>query len=359
MSDHSSPITVGLVVIPETSAANLFALHEVFASVGVVWELVTGQDIAVRSMSPQIIAEEARTLRSPLGVTIEPDQTFANSGDLDIVLVPDFDLADVDSISFEEPVRFLREQYDKGAMLCSVCTGSVLLAEAGLLDGYEATSHWYAESLFRSRFPSVRLRPERILSVAGQDHRIVTGGGASSWNELALYLIARFSGVDEARRIAKVYLLGDRSEGQLPFATLALPTQHDDAVIARCQNWISKNYERASPVEAMISQSGLRSRTFARRFRSATGYTPIEYVQTLRVEEAKQLLESTDDRVDDIAADIGYDDSRSFRRLFKRATGTNPRQYRQRFRDVGSSAISTNLDSHLASPTYISDDRNQ
>ena len=340
MSDNSSPapINVGLVTIPQTSAAVLFGLHELFASVGVVWELVTGRSTAARKMMPQIIAQKMQTLRSPLGVTMKPDQTFAKSADLDVVLVPEFDLSKMDSISFDEPVRFLREQYDKGAVLCSVCTGSVLLAESGLLDGYEATSHWYVESLFRSRFPKVRLRPEKLLSVAGHDHRIVTGGGASSWNELGLYLIARFSGVDEARRIAKVFVLGDRSEGQLPFATHALPTQHDDAVIGKCQNWISKNYECASPVEAMISQSGLRSRTFARRFKVATGYTPIEYVQTLRVEEAKQLLESTDDGIDDIAADIGYDDPGSFRRLFKGATGTNPRQYRQRFRKIGSSA---------------------
>jgi len=339
MSDKNKrrPLTVGLVTIPQTSAAVLFGLHEVFASVGVVWELVTGRSVAARKMVPQIIAERARALRSPLGVPIKPDRTFTDSGDPDIILVPDFDLANIKRIQWDEPVHFLRDQYDKGAVICSVCTGSVLLAEAGLLEGLDATTHWFAESLFRSRYPNVRLRPERILTVAGQDHRIVTAGGASSWNELALYLIARFSSVDEARRIAKIFLLGDRSEGQLPFAMLALPTQHDDAVIATCQNWISTHYECANPVEAMINQSGLNSRTFARRFKSATGYTPIEYVQTLRIEEAKQLLESTDDGVEDIASDIGYDDPRSFRRLFRRATGTNPRQYRLRFRNIGSS----------------------
>jgi transcriptional regulator GlxA family with amidase domain len=330
-------LSVGLVAIPQTSAAVLYGLHELFASVGVVWELATGRSVKARRMVPQILAEKQRSLRSTLGVPMKPDRTFANSGDPDIILVPDFDLTNIESIRWDEPTRFVREQYNRGAVICSVCTGSVLLAEAGLLDGLDATTHWYAESMFRSRYPNVRLRPERILTVAGPGHRIVTGGGASSWNELALYLIARFSGIDEARRIAKVFLLGDRSEGQLPFATLALPTQHDDAVIAKCQNWISKHYECANPVEAMIDQSGLPSRTFARRFKSATGYTPIEYVQTLRVEEAKQLLESTDDGVDDIAADIGYDDPRSFRRLFKRATGTNPSQYRQRFRTIGSS----------------------
>lgn len=335
--NNAPPLTVGLLTIPQTSAAVLFGLHEVFASVGDVWELVTGQPSTTRRMLPQIIAEKSRAMRSPLGIPMQADQTFENSSGPDIVLVPDFDLSNIEDIQWDGPVRFLREQYDNGAVICSVCRGSVLLAEAGLLDGLEATTHWYAGSLFRSRYPSVHLRPERILSVAGEGQRIVTGGGASSWNELALYLIARFSGVDEARGIAKVFLLGDHSEGQLPFATLAVPTQHDDAVIARSQNWISNHYESANPVEAMTKQSGLHSRTFARRFKSATGYTPIEYVQVIRIEEAKQLLESTDDGVDDIAANIGYDDPRSFRRLFKRTTGTNPRKYRQRFRAIGSS----------------------
>ena len=337
MTVDNRPINVGLVAIPQTSAAVLFGLHELFAAVGVIWEQVTGQTTSGRKMVPQVIAEKTGAMRSPLGVMMTPDQTFAKSSDFDIILVPDFDLTNMKDNALDVPVRFLREQYEKGAVLCSVCTGSVMLAETGLLDGCEATCHWFAESLFRSRFPNVQLRPERILSIAGPDQKIITSGGSSVWNELGLYLIARFSGVEEARRIAKVFLLGDHNDGQLPFAMLALPTQHDDAVIARCQTWISENYECASPVEAMISQSGLSSRTFSRRFRSATGYTAIEYVQTLRVEEAKQILESTDDGVDDIAADVGYDDPRSFRRLFKRATGINPRQYRQRFRNIGSS----------------------
>ena len=174
-------------------------------------------------------------MRSPLGVMMTPDQTFAESSDFDIILVPDFDLTNMKDNALDVPVRFLREQYEKGAVLCSVCTGSVMLAETGLLDGCEATCHWFAESLFRSRFPNVQLRPERILSIAGPDQKIITSGGSSAWNELGLYLIARFSGVEEARRIAKVFLLGDHNDGQLPFTMLALPTQHDDAVIARCQ----------------------------------------------------------------------------------------------------------------------------
>ena len=218
MSNKSNnrPLTVGLVAVPQTSAAVLFGLHEVFAAVGVVWELITGSAVSARKMTPQVIAQNLKTLRSPLGVAMKADLTFANSGDADIVVVPDFDLTNFHRIRWDEPVRYLQKQYDKGAVICSVCTGSVLLAEAGLLEGLEATTHWFAESVFRSRYPNVKLRPERILTVAGKDHRIVTGGGASSWNELALYLIARFSGVEEARRITKIFLLGESQRRATP-----------------------------------------------------------------------------------------------------------------------------------------------
>ena len=215
-----------------------------------------------------------------------------------------------------------------------MCTGSVLLAEAGLLDGREATTHWSAAGLFSAWYPSVRLRPERILAPAGPEHRIITSGGAASWEDLALYLIARFCGEAEAVRTAKIFLFGDRSEGQLPYAAMARPRRHEDAVIARCQAWIAGHYAADNPVTRMVAQSGLPERSFKRRFKAATGYAPVDYVQTLRIEEAKQLLETTADPTDAVAHQVGYEDPAFFRRLFKRRTGVTPARYRQRFQSI-------------------------
>jgi transcriptional regulator GlxA family with amidase domain len=187
----------------------------------------------------------------------------------------------------------------------------------------------------------VRLRAERILCPAGPGHRLVTGGGASSWTDLALYLIARFSGADEARRIARNFLIGDHGDGQLPFAVMARPRQHEDAAIAAAQLWIADNYATANPVRHMAERAGLAERTFTRRFRKATGYGAVEYVQALRIEEAKQMLETTGDTTDAVAAAVGYADPVFFRRLFRRLVGVTPARYRQRFaslpyaRDVG------------------------
>ena len=166
---------------------------------------------------------------------------------------------------------------------------------------------------------------------SGREHRIVTSGGSASWSELALYLVARFCGEAEARRIAKIFLFGDLSDGQLPFAAMARPKQHDDAIIANCQVWIADNYAIANPVSRMAEHSGLATRTFKRRFVKSTGYAPLDYVQSLRIEEAKHMLETTDDAIDDIAGCVGYQDPNSFRRLFKRLSGITPNQYRTRF----------------------------
>lgn len=181
---------------------------------------------------------------------------------------------------------------------------------------------------------SVTVRRERILVPAGHGHRIITAGGASSWNDLLLYLIARLAGSEEALRIAKLYLLQSHAEGQLPYAALTPGRQHADHVIAECQRWIADHYARENPVAAMATWAGMSERSFHRRFRQATGQTPIAYVQALRIEEAKHLLETTDLGVDAIGAEVGYVEPASFRRLFRRAVGVPPAAYRRRFQPL-------------------------
>jgi transcriptional regulator GlxA family with amidase domain len=176
------------------------------------------------------------------------------------------------------------------------------------------------------------LRPERVLCPAGDGHMIVTSGGAAAWSELVLYLSARFAGRARAVHAAKVFLLGDHSDGQLPFSAMIRPHHHEDLVIDRCQSWIAENYAVSTPVERMIEYSRLSPRTFKRRFRAATGYTPLDYVQLLRIEEAKQLLETTNLAIDSVCSEVGYEEPAFFRRLFRRYADITPSRYRQRFR---------------------------
>ncbi|WP_207538845.1 GlxA family transcriptional regulator [Sabulicella rubraurantiaca] len=327
-------ISVCLVAVPEIATGVLNGFYEVLSFVGSGWEMLTGWPPGPRRFLPRIVAASRQPFRNLVGLPVTPDLSFAEAKRADIVIVCDLAVGRDEETRgrWPETVEWLRRQHAQGALVCSVCTGSLMLAEAGLLDGEEATCHWAATDQIRSRYPDVRLRPERVLVTAGAEHRLVTSGANASWTDLALYLVARFCGEEEARRTAKLFLFGDRSDGQLPFAARVRPRQHDDAAVAAAQAWIADNYARANPVAAMTQVSGLASRSFVRRFQTVTGYAPLDYVQSLRIEEAKQMLETTDTPIDVIAEGVGYTEPAAFRRIFKRATGISPLQYRQRFR---------------------------
>ena len=160
---------------------------------------------------------------------------------------------------------------------------------------------------------------------------MVVAGGGTSWQDLALYLIARFVGLREAIEVARVYMLQWHDSGQQPFAALLNFRRSGDAVVNRCQEWAALNYRTPSPVTAMIALSGLPERSFMRRFSAGTGMTPLDYVHALRLEEAKQMLETTDLAVEAVADEVGYEDPSFFSRLFRRKVGLSPDKYRTRF----------------------------
>lgn len=331
------PLRVSLLALPETTPTTLHAFLEVFRGVGSAWEEITGRRNPVRRIECRIVARSTAPYRSPAGPLIAPDVRLEESGRSDLVIVTDLALSEKGPApgSWGEELDWCRQAAASGAALASICTGSVFLAEAGLLDGLEATTHWAAETIFRDRYPKVHLRPERILCPAGTDGHIVTGGGPGSWEDVALYLIARHCGHAEAVRIAKVFVLGDRSQGQLMFSSMHRIPAHADAVVADSQGWVADNYALPHAVSRMTKRSGLPARTFKRRFKSVTGYAPIEYVHAIRIEEAKQLLETTSLPTEEIGAEVGYEDPTFFRRLFKRLSGVTPSNYRKRFNSIG------------------------
>lgn len=326
----TEPLRVSILILPESGTMAAFGLHEVLA------DTMRNDEARSRPLQPVLVASRRRPFRSSTGLRVTPEGDL--TGDYaNIVIVCDIHLnsAETPDGRWREEIAWVRRHIDHGALVCSTCSGAVLLAEAGLLDGVEAASHWTMADLFRDRYPSVRFRPERILCDSGHGGQLITTGGASSWQDLALYLIGRFCGAEEAARVARLFLLGDRGYGQLPFASMARPRQHSDAVISKIQAWLVDNYATANPVSVMVGRSGLSERSFKRRFSAATGYTPVEYVQALRIEEAKQMLETEDMAIEDVSVSVGYEDPTFFRRLFKRRTGVTPAQYRQRNRIRG------------------------
>jgi transcriptional regulator GlxA family with amidase domain len=222
--------------------------------------------------------------------------------------------------------------HDRGAVLCSACSGIFLLAETGLFDDKDATVHFSYARAFSAAYPAVRIHPERVLIISGVREELVSSGASTTWHDMVLHLIARYAGSTAAQEVARLFALQWHQDGLTPYMVFEGRSDHGDADIQGAQQWLSDHFSVANPVEEMIKRSKLAERTFKRRFASATGLTPIAYVQRLRIEDAKRRLERTDASVDEISWQVGYEDPAFFRRLFKRTTGLTPGAYRKRFR---------------------------
>jgi transcriptional regulator GlxA family with amidase domain len=229
-------------------------------------------------------------------------------------------------------VDWLQRMHARGALLCSACSGIFLLAETGLFDGRNATVHFGYARAFSAIYPAVPVHPDRVLVISGLREELISSGASATWHDMALYLIARYSGATDAQEVARLFALQWHQDGLTPFIVFEGRSDHGDGEIQSAQQWLGEHFSVANPVEEMIKRSKLAERTFKRRFASATGLTPIAYVQRLRIEDAKRRLERTDTSVDEISWRVGYEDSAFFRRLFKRTTGLAPSAYRKRFR---------------------------
>ncbi len=328
------PAPIAILVFPETSASVVYGMLDLFASAGRDWQFVVAGEPGPQLFQPLLVGRNAGPVIVGNGVPIVVEHSFADCPAADLVCVPEVNLPPGTPLAerFREEIDWLRACHVRGATVATACSGAMLLAEAGLLAGCDATTHWaWCDALARD-YPGVSVHAQRALVVAGVGGRLVMAGGGTSWLDLALYLIARSAGVDAAMQVARLNLIDWHQIGQQPFARLARTRQVDDAVIARCQAWIADHYMEPAPVAALVKLSGLPERSFKRRFAAATGMSPLEYVHTLRIEEAKQMLESGDAPIEAIANEVGYEDAAFFARLFRRKVMLTPAQYRKRFR---------------------------
>jgi len=316
---------VSLLAIPDTYMSCLSGLLDT---------LSVARDVADGPIpfELEIVASRCRVEIGRTRMPVSAHRTLDVIDRTDIVIIPASVMDGETWVTgrYREEVRWLKAMHARGAVICSACSGALLLAETGLLDGQDVTTHWTLERTFRENFPNVRLRLERAL-VISDDGTLVMSGASTAWHDLALYLVSRFSGPATARSVAKFFMLQWHAEGQTPYIPFEEPTGHGDRAVMAAQTWLQSHWSDPRPVEVMIARSGLSSRNFARRFRKATGLAPLGYVQNLRIEHAKQMLEKGSAPIDEISAAVGYEDASFFRRVFKRTVGLRPVDYRRRF----------------------------
>jgi transcriptional regulator GlxA family with amidase domain len=327
----TAPLHVTLLAIPDAVISTIAGIYDVLHA----FELLNLRSVAgTVPFRVQIAGEAAGLLTLASGLSLSVERAVDEIDATDIVIVPSV-LLQANRWSadrYPRLVAWLRAMHARGALLCSACSGIFLLAETGLFDGHDATVHFAYTQAFVAAHPSVRIHSDRVLVIAGRRDELVCSGASMAWHDLVLYLIARFAGVTAAQEVARVFALQWHQDGLTPFQVFTGRRDHGDAVILAAQQWLDTHFSLPHPLEEMVARSRLAERTFKRRFTEATGHPPLDYVQRLRIEDAKRRLERTDTSIERIAWQVGYEDPAFFRRLFRRTTGLPPGAYRRRFR---------------------------
>jgi transcriptional regulator GlxA family with amidase domain len=224
--------------------------------------------------------------------------------------------------------NWMIDRHKDGATVCSICAGAFILAETGLVDGRRVTTHWAFSDELAARFPKLRLAAEQMVI---DDGDIMTAGGILAWTDLGLTLVDKIMGVGTMLATARFLLVDPPRRDQDVYRAFVPKFDHGDAAILGVQHLIHAQASEAHDIPELARRAGLAERTFLRRFAKATGLRPTEYLQEMRVMQARDALETTNLPVEQICWNVGYSDVTAFRRVFLRVTGLTPTQYRQRF----------------------------
>ena len=263
------------------------------------------------------------------GFEITCDVTLSECEEADLVIIPAM-VGDFASLIQEHSafIDWLKIQHEKGTVLCSTCSGAFFLAATGHLDGREATTSWFASAAFRALFPRVKLMDEKIIVDNG---RSITSGATMSFQNLCIYLIEKYYGTEIGNYAAKMFLVEKGKASQLTYSIFNAQKDHADDEILKTQHFIEKNAGEKISVLQLAQDSAMAERTFIRRFKNATGNTPSEYIQRVKVELAKNLLENETYSVKEICYETGYEDQTYFRSVFRKFTGQTPAKYKKQF----------------------------
>ncbi|GAA3929750.1 helix-turn-helix domain-containing protein [Actinomadura viridis] len=258
---------------------------------------------------------------------LEPDCGLDRLAGAGTVIVPAW--ADVDEAPPADLVDAVRAAHEAGARMVSLCTGAFVLAAAGLLDGRRATTHWAHTGELAARHPKVEVAPDVLYTDNGS---VLTSAGKAAALDLCLHLVRSDHGATIANTIARSLVVPPhRAGGQAQFVTAPVPAR-DDHPLTGLLPWVMERLDHPLTVEDLARQANMSSRNLGRHFRSATGTTPLQWLLTQRIRRAQELLETTDDSVDTIAAAVGMGTATTLRRHFNRTVGVPPDTYRRTFR---------------------------
>ena len=321
-------IEVTVLLLDQTFSSTAVGPMEVFRHAGSLWNHLTGKPLKPR-FNVTTASQDGREVDCDGPLKITPMMDIHDVHKTDLIFVPTTGLSVDDVVERNaEVVPWLKRWQKRGAAIASVCSGVGLVAATGMLDGKRATTHWALAQRFREMYPNVKWMPELMVT---EDRGFYCGGGVHASLDLSLYLVEKFCGHEIAMESSKALLIETPRAWQAGFAVIPLKTEHKDDAISTAQDWLHQNFHRPFPLEDPARRAGMSLRNFVRRFKQATGDSPLTYLQKLRIAAAKRLLESSHRTMQEISDAVGYQDVAFFRALFQRHTGESPSAYRERF----------------------------
>jgi transcriptional regulator GlxA family with amidase domain len=277
----------------------------------------------------ELVGVKSKRVKSSERFSVQCHTTLEKVSKTDLLLIPsiEFDIDNNLSLN-KKAIPHLIRLHNGGAELGSMCTGAFMLAATGLLKNKSATTHWYVASAFRTMFPDVMLEDQKVIVDEGG---LYSSGGATSAFNLGLYLTEKYCGKETANMATRMLLLDNDRASQTRFSMFIPQTQHKDENIYEAQKAIEADQKKKLTVEVLADIVNLSKRSFIRRFKAATGNTPMEYMQRMNVEKAKRQLENSKNSVEQIIYSLGYNDVHSFRKIFIRYTDLTPTEYRGKY----------------------------
>ncbi|HET7888175.1 MAG TPA: helix-turn-helix domain-containing protein [Bradyrhizobium sp.] len=318
-------------VYDDILASSVAGCLDVFTAANYFWSKKQGGN--AQSLKWRLESLDAKPIRTASGQVINVDGPIGPRSAADAVIVPGPFVTDVERFfaraDLMKPLcSALRAQHQRGALLASYCTGSFILAEAGLLEGGLATTHWAKAKIFAQRYPAVELSVSEILT---EQNNIICSGAVTTALNMALRIVEKLLDARVAGEVGRIMLIDRNRASQASYAAMEEEAEHSDALVARAQRAMQKSLQAGFNLGELAGALSVSERTLNRRFKRATGEAPLQYLQSLRVDVAKRLLQAKRLTVDAVGERVGYRDLSTFRRLFKRETGLSPRDYQRRF----------------------------
>lgn len=282
------------------------------------------------SIKLQTLTLDGEPITTNIGLTLKPNHALNGGCQAQIIYLPGLWRNPRPLLKRSEKLlAWLKTQHDNGALICAVGTGCCFLAEAGLLEGKAATTHWHYFDQFQKDYPSVDLKRQYFITQAGN---IYCAASVNSLADLTVHFIQRYYGKEIANHVERHFSHEIRRAYESSGFFEETHNRHPDEQITQVQIWLQDNYAKPVKMEQLAEKFGMSSRNLHRRFRSALNITPLAYLQEIRINHAKDLLKTSNLSIAEIADKIGYQDSSFFSRLFKQHLATTPMAYRETVR---------------------------